>query len=64
MAVEVVGTDDRHIKETSCRNCAAKLRYTEADVASYTKQDYDGGSSTYYYIACPRCRDKVIVRSY
>lgn len=63
MAVKVIGEDPKHIKHTSCKNCASKLEYIQADVQSQYVTDYGGGGDTYYWIICPKCINPVYVSS-
>lgn len=62
MVVEVIGIDQSKYKETTCHNCASRLRYTFYDVNKYLHRDYTGCTDTLYYINCPACRHEVVVR--
>lgn len=62
--VEVVGQDDKYVKEISCRNCAARLRYVQSEVQSRTGRDYSGGADGREWIVCPKCHAEVTIRSW
>lgn len=55
MAIKIIGTDDQHVKQVSCRKCASRLEYTLSDTTTYTSYDYGGGSDTYRSLRCPKC---------
>lgn len=57
--VRVIGTDDRLRRETTCRNCAARLEYYPRDVQERMVSDYGGGSDRYQYILCAGCGREV-----
>lgn len=62
--VKIIGTAPEVFKQCTCRNCAAKLEYTPADVKSYHGRDYSGGADRKEYIDCPCCGKEVILRSW
>ena len=62
--VSIVGTAQSLIKQTTCKNCASILEYTESEVKTRTGKDYDGGTFVVKSIDCPRCQNEVVVRSY
>ena len=55
MAITIVGQDTKHVKQCSCRNCAAILEYTMADTQTRKDTDYTGGSDIVRFVQCPRC---------
>jgi hypothetical protein len=59
MAIEVIDDkpDPSVVKELVCKKCGARLRYVPLDVRQTTHVDYGGGSDTYYWIDCPRCKN-------
>lgn len=52
------------VKETICKNCGATLQYVPNDIQSHTYKDISGCSDTDYFILCPPCGHKVIVKGY
>lgn len=52
---EVIGENPKYIKQTSCANCAAVIRYTDSETVVKIYSDYGGGSDTYRELNCPRC---------
>ncbi len=62
--VDVVGQDDKHVKEASCRNCAARLRYVQSEVRSQRGTDISGGADGREWIVCPKCSADVILRAW
>jgi len=60
--VKIVGREKNVIKRATCKNCGAILEYYPKEVKSYTYKDYGGGSDTVYYIKCPDCTEKVVVK--
>ncbi len=64
MAVRKVGEDLEQVRKCTCRNCASVLEYLLKDVESHTSRDYSGVLDTDYYITCPECGKKVIVKGY
>ena len=53
--------DPEMIKKCSCRNCAARLEYTQNSVQRDYSTDYTGGKDYYNYIQCPSCSAQVYV---
>ena len=47
-----------------CQSCSAKLEYAKTDVLTCSGRDYYGGSSGEEYINCPRCGEKVVLKSW
>ena len=62
--VKVVGDAPEHIKQTTCRHCAARLEYTQSEVTRRTGRDYDGGGYVQELLKCPRCGSEVVVREW
>lgn len=58
--VEVVGRDERQLKEASCRNCAARLRYTRSDVFTH-HYSACGSKESDPAIRCPSCSNIILV---
>lgn len=59
--VEIVGRDTKQVKQTSCRNCAARLEYTQSEVTEQHGTDISGTGYTQGSIKCPGCGAKVVV---
>lgn len=64
MVVKVISEGPVVTRKVVCGKCAYQLEYTLEDVENFTKHDYDGGSDTYYFIVCPRCKHHTNVRGY
>lgn len=62
--VKVVGEAPEAVKKATCRNCAAKLEYTQSEVKRREGVDYSGGSDGQEWIVCPRCNGNVVLRSW
>ena len=62
--VSVIGEDKTVLKETSCRGCGARLQYGMNEVQTRNGTDYSGGPDGEDYIMCPRCGNKVVLRSW
>ena len=63
MTIEIINEepDPSVLKEVICSNCGVKLRYAPVDVKHDTHYDYGGGSDTYSWIKCPKCRNTIDV---
>ena len=59
--VEVIGRDEAVMRETSCRGCAAKLRYSSNDIFTH-KYSACGISESDPAIRCPQCQKIILVR--
>lgn len=64
MTIEIIGEDPKAVKETTCRNCASRLRYTHADTYTEIVSDYTGDRDTYRRLMCPKCNEKITVPTY
>jgi hypothetical protein len=62
--VKVIGEDPKVFKEVTCRHCAARLQYTEAEVQERHGKDYSGGADGAKFITCPRCVREVVLQSW
>jgi len=62
--VKVVGRDESAVKRVTCRSCASILEYKLSEIKSYQAGDYSGDTWMEYYIDCPDCSKKVIVKGY
>ena len=62
MAVTIVGEDPAAKKRVTCGECAAVLEYTRMDVRQVNFPDYTGNDFQ-PAVACPKCSNKIIVRS-
>lgn len=61
--VKIVGRDESAVKRITCRNCAARLEYTESEVRNlWSGTDYGGGSDGADGFNCPQCGAQVHVR--
>ena len=61
MTVKVIGENENKLKRTTCSHCAAILEYALVDTETKVIRDYGGGSDTYRFLTCPRCKEKVSV---
>jgi hypothetical protein len=61
---KVIGEALELVKHTTCKNCAARLEYVQAEVREHNGHDYTGGSEGYEYIKCPRCMKRVTLRAW
>jgi DNA-directed RNA polymerase subunit RPC12/RpoP len=62
MAVRKTGQDKKKERHATCNNCGAKLAFYQQDIKSealYSYGEYDG---CYWYIICPECKSRVIVK--
>ena len=66
MTVKVIAKkpDPSVVKRIVCRNCGAKLEYVPKDVTRHSYTDYGGGNNVDEYIICPKCKERVTIRSY
>jgi DNA-directed RNA polymerase subunit RPC12/RpoP len=65
MTVKVIGHDSKFVKETSCKNCASRLQYTNKDVVKLDcGKDISGCASGYAYIKCPTCNSQVVLETW
>lgn len=62
--IKLIGEDESIYKISTCRNCAAKLQYTQSEVKEYHRKDYSGGSDGKEWINCPRCGHEVVLRAW
>ena len=62
--VTVVGIDQSAMKQTTCKNCASLLQYTQNEVQEYHDRDISGGADGSEWIDCPKCGQRVILRSW
>jgi hypothetical protein len=62
--IKVIGEAPEALKQCTCHSCAAKLEYCKWDVNKWSGKDYSGGSAGEEYINCPRCGEKVVLRSW
>ena len=60
----IVGTDETVYKFITCRNCASRLKYCQADVKRWLGKDYSGGAAGQEWIVCPGCHEEVIIKSW
>ncbi len=56
--------DPSVVKQVICKNCGVKLEYVPADTKQHNGSDYSGDPSGYSWIDCPKCSNKVIVKSW
>lgn len=60
---KVIGKDETVARKCSCVGCGALVEYYKNDVSSRHYKDYDGGGDTqYYWINCPGCSKRIIVK--
>ena len=64
MTVKIVGKDEGAIRHTTCKNCASRLEFTNADTTTGISKDYSGCSDEYRYLICPGCGERVYVSYY
>ena len=62
--VQVVGEDPKAFKQVTCEHCAAILQYTLHEVKRRDGKDYSGGADGEEWINCPRCSNKVVLKSW
>lgn len=62
--VKIIGEAPEAVKQATCKHCAAILEYTQSEVKRYNGRDYSGGPDGKEWITCPRCVNKVILRSW
>lgn len=62
--IKIIGEDGQHVKQCSCKKCAAKLEYTLSEVQERKVSDYTGGVDIVGYLTCPRCSAEIFVSSY
>lgn len=62
--VKVIGEAPEAVKQAVCRNCAAKLEYTQSEVKRHDGTDIGGGPDGREWIVCPRCNHNVVLRSW
>ncbi len=59
---KVIGKDETVARKCSCVGCGALVEYYKNDVSSRHYKDYDGGGDTQYWINCPGCSKRIIVK--
>jgi hypothetical protein len=57
--VEIVGRDEKAVKQTTCRECAAILRYTESEVKT-RQYSACGELGTIWYVDCPNGHEAIV----
>ena len=62
--VDIVRFDKRVMRECTCRNCGAVLRYGKQDLRRYSGTDYVGRPDGREWIVCPSCANDVTIRSW
>ena len=62
--IRLIGEDPQALKQATCKNCGARLEYTNSEVKSQHGKDYGGGAYGREYIECPRCKHEVVLRSW
>ncbi len=62
--VQIVGEDPQALKRATCRNCGAILEYTLSEVQETHGTDISGGPDGCEWIDCPRCKKRVILKSW
>jgi primosomal protein N' len=63
--VQIVGRDEALVKRVSCKGCASILEYHEGEVKrGKFNCDYLGDCDVWSYIDCPKCNQRVVVRTY
>lgn len=61
--MRVIGKDNRHVRNITCRNCASVIEYTESEVRNlWSGKDYSGGSDGADGFNCPCCGAEVHTR--
>lgn len=59
----IIRIDEKQEKQVTHRECGAVIGYFKNEEKSYLHHDYGGGSDTVYYITCPHCNEKIVLRS-
>lgn len=62
MSVQVVGRAVNLLKEVTCQQCLAILKYAPEDTEEFRSRDYTGDVDITKYIECPDCSNKVFVK--
>jgi predicted RNA-binding Zn-ribbon protein involved in translation (DUF1610 family) len=57
--IEILKTEEKIVVH---KDCGAKVGYYKNEEKNYTYTDYGGGSNVVYYITCPNCGEKIILR--
>lgn len=60
--IKVIAECQKAYKQCTCTNCGAVLEYTNADTTTRNVADYGGGSDTYRFVDCPRCKNEINVK--
>jgi RNase P subunit RPR2 len=56
MMAIVIGTDEKALKQITCRECASIIQYTASEVRLlWSGTDYSGGSDGAKGFTCPKC---------
>jgi DNA-directed RNA polymerase subunit RPC12/RpoP len=56
--------DPKIVKQISCQACGVRLEYVPIEILTRSGHDYSGGPDGEDYIICPKCKSKVIIRSW
>lgn len=65
MAVEVIARNQAAAKKlVLCHNCGAMLSYFPIDIQKYEGKDIGGGPDGHWWIDCPDCKERVILKSW
>ena len=63
--VKVIGKSEKHTHQTTCKNCASVLEFTQAETQTEYHRDYGGGGDSVRFLAaCPCCGERVYVKYY
>ena len=58
----LISIDSSLEKQVKHKKCGAVVGYYQNEVLSYSYKEIDGGYCTDYYIICPHCGEKIIVK--
>ena len=52
------------VKQVVCKNCGALLEYTPSEIQKYAGVDISGGPDGMWWINCPQCGKRVVLKSW
>lgn len=55
----VIGKDEKHVHEVTCKNCASVIEYTKSEEQEHVGKDCGGGTDIRRWIICPSCGSEV-----
>ena len=66
MAIRIISEkpDPKVAKRITCKKCGARLEYFPVDVQEYHGKDIGGGPDGMEWIDCPKCKQRILLRSW